>query len=130
MANDSLKPSAIGASLPRPAGSSAPAVQPGSVLPTAPRDDQNSPVSSGTDTGEKVRISKAARELLRQSELMADARNTLDKESQLRADRVAEVRARMEAGVYDTKAVKDELANRLASILGDLPYQDLPKGQD
>ena len=128
MASDSLKPSAISAGLLNPAGSSPAGVRSGAVLPTSKPDAQNPSTSPTGEGGEKLRISKAAYELLRQSELMADARNTLDQGAQLRQDRVAEVRARLEAGVYDTKGVKDELAQRLASILGDLPYQGQSNG--
>jgi anti-sigma28 factor (negative regulator of flagellin synthesis) len=74
------------------------------------------------EQAEKVHISKAARELLRQSELMADAHQKLQSQGDVRQDRVAEVRAQIESGAYDSKAVKNELAQRLANILGDLPY--------
>lgn len=75
------------------------------------------------DSGEKVRISQAARELLRQSELMDRARQSLSGASDVRSERVKEVKERLEAGVYETNAVRDELAERLTHILGDLPYR-------
>ncbi len=130
MATEPLKAPAIGTNVPRPAGQSPKGVQPGALDPGSGRKSATTPEAIGGDSGEKVQISKAARELLRQSELMGQARETLDSHPGIRSDRVAEVRARLEAGVYDTKAVKDELADRLTTILGDLPYRNLlPKGE-
>ena len=74
--------------------------------------------------GEKVQISRKAEDLLRMTELMGNARKVLDHEPDLRAERVREVRERLKAGVYETRGVRDELAHRLSSILGDLPYPD------
>ena len=92
------------------------------LKPAAP-DTQGPPPAPEGEAGEKVRISKAAQELLRQSELMERARQNLEGESDVRSERVQEVKERLRAGVYDTKAVRDELAHRLTSILGDLPYR-------
>lgn len=77
-------------------------------------------------TGEKVQISQAAQELLRTSELMNTARQKLDAQPAVRADRIREVRERLAAGVYDTRAIRDELALRLSSVLGDLPLPEAP----
>lgn len=82
------------------------------------------PRGDTTGDGEKVQISRKARELLRMSELMTSARNKLDSEPDLRAERVREVKERLKAGVYETRGVRDELAHRLSSILRDLPAID------
>lgn len=74
--------------------------------------------------GEKLQISRKARELLRMSELMTSARDKLDSEPDVRADKVREVKERLKAGVYETRGIRDELAHRLSSILRDLPGLD------
>ncbi|HKK70109.1 MAG TPA: flagellar biosynthesis anti-sigma factor FlgM [Candidatus Krumholzibacteria bacterium] len=76
---------------------------------------------AGAEATEKVQISQKARDLLRMSELMNSARNTLDKTPDVRAERIAEVKERMRAGVYETDGVRQELAHRLSGILGELP---------
>ena len=89
--------------------------------------DKNSP-GSGNDagslagtSGEKLQISQEAQELLRMSELMSKAKDKLETTPDVRADRIREVKERLEAGVYDTKGIRDELAHRLSSVLSDLP---------
>lgn len=76
---------------------------------------------TGAEATEKVQISQRAQDLLRMSELMNSARNTLDKSPDVRAERIAEVKERMRAGVYETDGVQQELAHRLSGILGELP---------
>ena len=77
--------------------------------------------------GEKLQISQKAKDLLAMTDLMNATRKTLDDQPDVRAERVQEVRERLKAGVYDTKGVKDELAHRLTSILGDLDLNDKPE---
>lgn len=84
-------------------------------------DDARTRNDAATGDGEKLQISRKARELLRMSELMSSARKKLDQEPDVRADKVQEVKQRLKAGVYDTRAIRDELAHRLSSLLGDLP---------
>ncbi len=84
-------------------------------------DDARARPEAAAGSGEKLQISQKARELLRMSELMTHARNKLDSEPDVRADKVQEVKQRLKAGVYETRAIRDELAHRLSSILGDLP---------
>ena len=77
--------------------------------------------ASATESAEKVQISQKARDLLRMSELMNAARNSIDKTPDVRAERIAEVKERLRAGVYDTDGIRQELAHRLSGVLGDLP---------
>ena len=92
----------------------------GSSSASRPDESRNLNDAAGGE-GEKLQISRKARELLRMSELMSTARNKLENEPDVRADKVQEVKQRLKAGVYETRAVRDELAHRLSSILGDLP---------
>jgi anti-sigma28 factor (negative regulator of flagellin synthesis) len=73
------------------------------------------------ESTEKVQISQKARDLLRMSELMNAARNSLDKTPDVRAERIAEVKERLRSGVYDTEGIRQELAHRLSGILGEIP---------
>ncbi len=83
---------------------------------------QTTPVDAAA--GEKVQISKEARDLLELTDLMSAARKSLDESPDIRADRVREVKERLKSGVYETKGIQDELAHRLASILRDAPLSD------
>lgn len=76
---------------------------------------------------EKVQISQKARDLLRMSELMNAARNSLDKTPDVRAERIAEVKERLRSGVYETDGIRQELAHRLSGILGELPSATAPE---
>lgn len=108
-------------SLQRPANDRAREAQKtGSQVPAEKAGD-GSRTDAASGEGEKLQISQKARELLRMSELMSSARNKLESEPDFRADKVREVKERMKAGVYETRAIRDELAHRLSSILGDLP---------
>ena len=99
----------------------------GSMGPT----DGTGDAAAGAESTEKLQISQKAMDLLRMSELMNSARNTLEKAPDVRADRIAEVKERLRAGVYETDGVRQELAHRLSSILGDLPGTPPgPTGQD
>jgi len=81
---------------------------------------EETPAASGPGA-EKVQISDKAREMLAMRDLMGNARSRLDEHPDVRAERVREVRERLKAGVYDTGAIRDELAHRLASLVKDLP---------
>jgi hypothetical protein len=48
-----------------------------------------------------------------------------DSYSEARAQRIRQVQRRLTAGVYETGAVRDELAWRLARVLRDVPLEDL-----
>ena len=65
--------------------------------------------------GDRIEVSndaKRAQEL--QSRLAEEARNA----PEIREDRVAEARARLEAGEYDSEAVRETIANRLLDQFG------------
>jgi len=82
------------------------------------------------ESTEKVQISQKAQDLLKMSELMNAARNSLDKTPDVRAERIAEVKERLRAGVYDTDGIRQELAHRLSGILGELPAEPSGPGSD
>lgn len=88
------------------------------------RETRTSETPASRPEGEKLQISREARELLELNDLMSAAKKSLDEEPEVRAQRVAEVRERLKAGVYDTKGIRDELAHRLTSILRGLPISE------
>ena len=53
---------------------------------------------------------------------MDRARESGQTDVELRAERIREVKHRLRAGVYETEAIRDELAERLTGILGDLAH--------
>lgn len=71
--------------------------------------------------GEKVQISSEARQLLQLKDLMDVGRKALEREPEVREEKVRQVKARLEAGVYQTQGIRDEVAHRLSSILRGLP---------
>mgnify|MGYP006281854827 FL=1 len=91
----------------------------------APADDATK--ANATESPEKVQISQKAQDLLRMSELMNAARNSLDETPDVRAERIAEVKERLRSGVYETDGIRQELAHRLSGILGELPSQMAPE---
>ncbi len=105
-----------------------PATERGQESATVRRDSESARTSAETPApeavGEKLQISRQARELLRMSELMSQAREKLEESPDVREEKIRAVRERLAAGVYETQAIRDELAHRLGSVLRDLPVGD------
>lgn len=118
MATDPIGAPGLPTAQPRPKD---PSKTESAARPASPETAGPETASPGVAGAEKLQISAKAREMLAMKDLMGSARRTLDEHPDVRAERIREVRERLQAGVYDTGAIRDELAHRLASIMKDLP---------
>ncbi len=73
-------------------------------------------------SGEKLEISASARKVTDMRSLVEAGRTRIEAEPDVRADRVAEVRRRLEAGVYTTAEARQRTAEQLSPVLRDLSH--------
>ncbi len=83
--------------------------------------DNNSKINKATpkvdkkDSGaDNVQISSEARQLAEEQKIQAALKNAPD----IREDRIAEVKAKMEQGAYDDPKVMENVAEKLMKVLG------------
>ncbi len=72
------------------------------------------PRRDGRDTSDEVEISEEARQLAEAAKIEDVVRQSAD----IREDRVAEVKAKLERGEYNTQEVIDKVAERIMKALG------------
>lgn len=72
------------------------------------------PRRDGRDTSDEVEISEEARQLAEAAKIEEVVRQTPD----IREERVAEVKAKLERGEYNTEEVFDTVAERIMKALG------------
>ena len=70
--------------------------------------------------GEKLEISSSARKVADMRSLVEAGRTRIEAEPDVRADRVAAARRRLEAGVYTTVEARQRTAEQLSPVLQDL----------
>lgn len=70
--------------------------------------------------GEKLEISSSARKVADMRSLVEAGRSRIEAEPEVRADRVAEAKRRLEAGVYTTAEARQRTAEQLSPVLQDL----------
>lgn len=71
-------------------------------------------------TGEKLEISSSAHRVADMRSLVEAGRTRIEAEPEVRADRVAAARRRLEAGVYTTAEARQRTAEQLSPVLQDL----------
>lgn len=71
-------------------------------------------------TGEKLEISSSAHRVADMRSLVEAGRTRIEAEPEVRADRVAVARRRLEAGVYTTAEARQRTAEQLSPVLQDL----------
>lgn len=71
-------------------------------------------------SGEKLEISASAHKVAEMRSLVEAGRCRLEAEPEVRADRVAEARRRLDAGVYATTEARQRTAEQLSPVLRDL----------
>ena len=70
--------------------------------------------------GEKLEISSSARKVADMRSLVEAGRTRIEAEPEVRADRVAAAKRRLEAGVYTTVEARQRTAEQLSPVLQDL----------
>jgi len=75
---------------------------------------------AGRLAGEKLEISPSARKVAEMRTLVEAGRSRLEAEPEVRADRVAAAKRRLEAGVYSTDEARQRTAEQLSPVLRDL----------
>ncbi|MDO9172636.1 MAG: flagellar biosynthesis anti-sigma factor FlgM [bacterium] len=70
--------------------------------------------------GEKLEISSSAHKVADMRSLVEAGRSRIEAEPEVRADRVAEAKRRLEAGVYTTAEARQRTAEQLSPVLQDL----------
>jgi anti-sigma28 factor (negative regulator of flagellin synthesis) len=106
-----------------------PQVQPGALerfrkqAAGATRDKETAAAGSATRTdsqavaGERLEISDQARKLESMRRALLAGRRAYEEAPEVRPERLAEVRARLDSGVYETQEVRQTVADRLGAVL-------------
>ena len=68
-------------------------------------------------TSDHAEISVKGREMVDLKQAVDTGRAALDREPEIRADRVAEVRERLASGFYQSAEVRDRVAGRISSLV-------------
>lgn len=85
------------------------------------KDVSSSPQQVPQDQGDKAEISDRAHEILDLRAAVDAGRDVLLSIPEVREDRVAEVRARLAQGFYNSGEVRDKVAGRVADMFMDNP---------
>ncbi len=81
------------------------------------RSPEAAPGKAAPPSTDRVEISPEARRLLEINDVLRSGRGAQDEQPEVREERLRQVRQRLDAGVYQTGGVREELAHRLTPVL-------------